>query len=90
MIETISTSDEVSMVVSALSLGTITLIMDANASHVVHRCLQKLSPEYKAVRYPYFNQNVVLLFICRCQLITILLNSFTLLHTIVSSIVRSC
>nr|CAB3462098.1 unnamed protein product [Digitaria exilis] len=48
VIETISTSDEVSMVVSALSLGAITLMMDPNGSHVAHRCLQKLSPEYKA------------------------------------------
>ncbi|CAN6360947.1 unnamed protein product [Urochloa humidicola] len=48
VIDTISTSYEVSMVVSALSLGTITLMMDANGSHVAHRCLQKLSPEYKA------------------------------------------
>ncbi|OEL12990.1 Pumilio-like protein 12 [Dichanthelium oligosanthes] len=48
VIETISTSDEASMVVSALSPGVITLMMDANGSHVAHRCLQKLSPEYKA------------------------------------------
>lgn len=56
MIETISTSDEVSMVVSALSLGAITLMMDPNGSHVAHRCLQKLSPEYKAVRHLCFNR----------------------------------
>ncbi|KAF8644171.1 hypothetical protein HU200_066548 [Digitaria exilis] len=56
VIETISTSDEVSMVVSALSLGAITLMMDPNGSHVAHRCLQKLSPEYKAVRYLCFNR----------------------------------
>ncbi|PUZ67141.1 hypothetical protein GQ55_3G409200 [Panicum hallii var. hallii] len=48
VIETISTSAEVSLVVSALSSGAITLMMDANGSHVAHRCLQKLSPEYKA------------------------------------------
>ncbi|CAD6340695.1 unnamed protein product [Miscanthus lutarioriparius] len=48
VIETVSTSDEVSMVVSALSHGAITLMMDANGSHVAHRCLQKLSPECKA------------------------------------------
>ncbi|KAJ1265380.1 hypothetical protein BS78_08G072500 [Paspalum vaginatum] len=48
VIETISTSDEVSMVVSALSSNVITLMKDANGSHVVHRCLQKVAPEYKA------------------------------------------
>jgi len=48
VIETISTSAEVSLIVSALSSGAITLMMDANGSHVAHRCLQKLSPEYKA------------------------------------------
>lgn len=51
VIETVSTSDEVSMVVSALSNGAITLMMDANGSHVAQRCLQKLSPERKAVRH---------------------------------------
>ncbi|CAD6267821.1 unnamed protein product [Miscanthus lutarioriparius] len=48
VIETVSTSNEVSMVVSALSHCAITLMMDANGSHVAHRCLQKLSPECKA------------------------------------------
>ncbi|WVZ90241.1 hypothetical protein U9M48_036557 [Paspalum notatum var. saurae] len=48
VIETISVSDEVSMVVSALSPNAITLMMDVNGSHVVHRCLQKAAPEYKA------------------------------------------
>ncbi|KAL6851920.1 hypothetical protein ACP4OV_020105 [Aristida adscensionis] len=48
VIETINTSHLVSMVVSALSPGVITLMMDANGSHVAHRCLQKLSPEYKS------------------------------------------
>ncbi|GJN35053.1 hypothetical protein PR202_gb23781 [Eleusine coracana subsp. coracana] len=48
VIETINNSDEVSMVVSALSPGAVTLMMDANGSHVALRCLQKLSLEYKA------------------------------------------
>ncbi|XP_062204341.1 pumilio homolog 12-like [Phragmites australis] len=48
VIETINTSDEFSMVVSALSPGAITLMMDANGSHVAHCCLQKMSPEYNA------------------------------------------
>ena len=56
MIETVSTSAEVSLVVSALSSGAITLMMDANGNHVAHRCLQKLSPEYKAVRHFCLNQ----------------------------------
>ena len=56
MIETVSTSAEVSLIVSALSSGAITLMMDANGSHVAHRCLQKLSPEYKAVRHFCLNQ----------------------------------
>lgn len=51
VIDTIKNSDEVSMVVSALSPGAITLMMDANGSHVALRCLQKLSPEYRAVRH---------------------------------------
>ena len=55
MIETVSTSAEVSLIVSALSSGAITLMMDANGSHVAHRCLQKLSPEYKAVRHLCLN-----------------------------------
>ncbi|PWZ45489.1 Pumilio 12 [Zea mays] len=48
VIESISTSDEVSMVVSALSHGAITLMMDSNGCHVAERCLLKLSPEGKA------------------------------------------
>lgn len=51
VIESISTSDEVSMVVSALCHGAITLMMDSNGCHVAERCLLKLSPEGKAVRH---------------------------------------
>ncbi|KAG8048699.1 hypothetical protein GUJ93_ZPchr0009g322 [Zizania palustris] len=48
VIETINSSDEVSMVVSALSPGAITLMMDANGCHVALRCLQKFSHEHNA------------------------------------------
>jgi hypothetical protein len=51
VIETMKNLNEISMVVSALSPGAITLMMDSNGSHVAHRCLQKLSSEYKAVRH---------------------------------------
>ncbi|KAL5223828.1 hypothetical protein ABZP36_010467 [Zizania latifolia] len=48
VIETINSSDEVSMFVRALSPCAITLMMDANGWHVALRCLQKFSYEHKA------------------------------------------
>ncbi|KAF8694569.1 hypothetical protein HU200_038098 [Digitaria exilis] len=47
VIETINTI-EASMVVTALSHGTMRLMTDANGNHVLFRCLEKLLPEHKA------------------------------------------
>jgi len=43
LIEIIKTPREVSMVVSSLKPGVVTLIKDSNGNHVVQRCLQRLS-----------------------------------------------
>ncbi|KAL6843036.1 hypothetical protein ACP4OV_027349 [Aristida adscensionis] len=48
VIETIDSLDQALKVVSALSPGATRLMTDANGSHVVHRCLQKMIPEHKA------------------------------------------
>lgn len=42
LIEIIKTPREVSMVVSSLKPGVVTLIKDSNGNHVVQRCLQRL------------------------------------------------
>ncbi|KAH7277268.1 hypothetical protein KP509_39G043300 [Ceratopteris richardii] len=45
LIETLKTSQQVSMVTAALRPGVVTLIKDLNGNHVVQRCLQHLSIE---------------------------------------------
>ncbi|KAL6654038.1 hypothetical protein ACP70R_007503 [Stipagrostis hirtigluma subsp. patula] len=47
VIETTNSMDEALNVVSALSPGAARLMTDANGSHVVQRCLQKMLPEHK-------------------------------------------
>ncbi|KAM0851455.1 hypothetical protein ACQ4PT_052407 [Festuca glaucescens] len=47
LIETINSQEEASMIVSALSPGAVTLMMDVNGYHVAHHCLKNLSPEHK-------------------------------------------
>lgn len=42
LVEIIKTPQEVSMVVSSLKPGVVTLIKDSNGNHVVQRCLQRL------------------------------------------------
>ncbi|KAI5060995.1 hypothetical protein GOP47_0023500 [Adiantum capillus-veneris] len=45
LIETLTTSEQVSMVTASLRPGVVTLIKDLNGNHVVQRCLQHLSSE---------------------------------------------
>eukprot|EP01018_Ginkgo_biloba_P014812 Gb_24858 [translate_table: standard] len=45
LIEILKTPQQVSMVVSSLKPGVVTLIKDLNGNHVVQRCLQRLSNE---------------------------------------------
>ncbi|CAM6033250.1 unnamed protein product [Sphagnum compactum] len=45
LIETLKSSEQVAMVITALSDGVVELIKDLNGNHVVQRCLQKLSHE---------------------------------------------
>eukprot|EP00252_Welwitschia_mirabilis_P019721 TRINITY_DN4646_c0_g1_i4.p1 TRINITY_DN4646_c0_g1~~TRINITY_DN4646_c0_g1_i4.p1 ORF type:complete len:925 (-),score=199.35 TRINITY_DN4646_c0_g1_i4:717-3491(-) len=45
LIEILQTPREVSMVISSLKSGVVTLIKDLNGNHVVQRCLQRLSSE---------------------------------------------
>uniref|UniRef100_A0A6V7QYC8 PUM-HD domain-containing protein n=1 Tax=Ananas comosus var. bracteatus TaxID=296719 RepID=A0A6V7QYC8_ANACO len=48
LIETIKSEEQISMVVSALRPDILSLMMDANGSHVAQCCLQYLLPEYIA------------------------------------------
>jgi len=60
VIETIATTkaasigvtEAASMVVTALSHGTIPLMTDPNGYHVMNLCLDTLLPEHKAVSHP--------------------------------------
>ncbi|KAH9330952.1 hypothetical protein KI387_003060 [Taxus chinensis] len=45
LIETLKTTEQVSMVISSLKPGVVTLIKDLNGNHVVQRCLQCLVNE---------------------------------------------
>lgn len=45
LIETLTSSQQVSMVTASLRPGVVTLIKDLNGNHVVQRCLQHLSSE---------------------------------------------
>jgi hypothetical protein len=49
VIETMNTSDQVSMVVSTLNTGIMRLMTDSYGNHVALHCLEKLLPEHKAV-----------------------------------------
>jgi hypothetical protein len=49
VIDTMNTSDQVSMVVSTLNTGIMRLMTDSYGSHVALHCLQKLLPDHKAV-----------------------------------------
>ncbi|KAL0710150.1 hypothetical protein Bca4012_017128 [Brassica carinata] len=44
MVETVKRQEEVSMIMSALKHGLVTLIKSVNGNHVVQRCLQHLLP----------------------------------------------
>ncbi|KAF3546556.1 hypothetical protein DY000_02001247 [Brassica cretica] len=44
MVETVKRQEEVSMIMSALKHGVVTLIKSVNGNHVVQRCLQYLLP----------------------------------------------
>ncbi|WVZ50930.1 hypothetical protein U9M48_002135 [Paspalum notatum var. saurae] len=48
VIETVNTSDQISMVMSALSTVVMRLMTDVNGSHVLYCYLQKFSPDHKA------------------------------------------
>jgi hypothetical protein len=45
LVETLSTPEQVTLAVAALSPGVVILIKDLNGNHVVQRCLQRLAPE---------------------------------------------
>lgn len=45
LIETLQTPDQISMLISCLKRGVVTLIKDLNGNHVVQRCLQRLKNE---------------------------------------------
>ncbi|KQJ86694.1 hypothetical protein BRADI_4g07178v3 [Brachypodium distachyon] len=47
MINRINTPAEAYMIVSSLSPGAVTLMMDAHGSYLAQRCLEKLSPQNK-------------------------------------------
>ncbi|XP_043690642.1 pumilio homolog 5-like [Telopea speciosissima] len=46
VIETLTTPEQFSMIVSSLKSGIVPLIKDMNGNHVAQRCLQYLMPEY--------------------------------------------
>ncbi|XP_066340118.1 putative pumilio homolog 8, chloroplastic [Miscanthus floridulus] len=48
VIDTMNTSDQVSMVVSTLNTGIMRFMTDSYGSHVALHCLQKLLPDHKA------------------------------------------
>lgn len=50
VIETLKTPEQVSIVVSSLKPGIVTLIKNMNGNHVAQRCLQYLTPQYSEVR----------------------------------------
>lgn len=45
LIETLTSREQISLVVEALKPGIVTMIRDLNGNHVVQRCLQRLGPE---------------------------------------------
>ena len=52
LIETLTSREQVGLVVEALSPGVVALIRDLNGNHVVQRCLQRLGPEDSQVGHP--------------------------------------
>lgn len=52
LIETLKTRQQISLVISALEPGFLSLIKDLNGNHVVQRCLQCLSSEDNKVSLP--------------------------------------
>jgi aspartate ammonia-lyase len=64
LIETINSQEAASMIVSALSPGAVTLMMDVNGYHVAHHCLKNLSPEHKQVRVICFYSDIVWFLYC--------------------------
>lgn len=61
MINRINTPAEAYMIVSSLSPGAVTLMMDAHGSYLAQRCLEKLSPQNKKVRIPSRRGHKILL-----------------------------
>ncbi|KAJ6836514.1 pumilio-like protein 12-like isoform X1 [Iris pallida] len=51
VIETLQTKDQISMVVSSLKPGIVSLMKDANGNHVAQRCLQYFSSEFSEFLY---------------------------------------
>lgn len=45
LIETLTSREQVQLVIDALKPGVVSLIRDLNGNHVVQRCLQRLGPE---------------------------------------------
>ncbi|KAJ4827134.1 hypothetical protein Tsubulata_045691 [Turnera subulata] len=46
VIETLKTTEQISMIVSSLKPGIVSLIKNMNGNHVAQRCLQYLKPDY--------------------------------------------
>ncbi|KAL4196792.1 hypothetical protein AMTRI_Chr04g184940 [Amborella trichopoda] len=59
LVETLKTPCQISMVVSALEPGIVTLIKDLNGNHVVQRCLECLSNEDNKFLYDATRNNCV-------------------------------
>lgn len=55
LVETVKTTNQISLVKSALEPGFLDLIKDLNGNHVIQRCLQCLSNEDNKVLFFSFN-----------------------------------
>lgn len=62
LVETLSTKQQISMVISALEPGFLALMKDLNGSHLIKRCLQC---------FPIEDKKVILLLSTTCHLVCI-------------------
>ena len=59
LVETLSTPEQVSLAVAALSPGVVVLVKDLNGNHVVQRCLQRLSSDQAQFIYDAAGEHCV-------------------------------
>ncbi|XP_038724983.1 pumilio homolog 12-like isoform X2 [Tripterygium wilfordii] len=59
VIETLTTPEQFSMIVSSLKPGIVTLMKNMNGNHVAHRCLQYLMPKYSEFLFEAATTNCV-------------------------------